>query len=106
MHVVNVVDRIRKDWVVVLVMMLLYHHSTITNVISFSHVILIVMLIDLLLLPVFHITGVTVITGWGYNQLYYFIDYAVSSALWAVVPINITNTNRFSRVEVLANLAT
>ena len=51
------------------------------------------MLIDLLLLSVFHITGVMVITGWGYNQLYYFIDYAVSSALWAVVPINITNTN-------------
>ena len=42
------------------------------------------------------ITGVSVATGWGYNQLYYFIDYAASSALWAVVPINITNTNTTS----------
>ena len=66
-------------------------------------------------------TGVKVVTGWGYNELYYFIDYAAPTQvraepvcatgappwrpfshpypcapcmqLWAVSPINISNTN-------------
>jgi hypothetical protein len=63
-------------------------------------------------------TGVKVKTGWGYNELYYFIDYATPTQvrvfspanalnvrvvhgplpslllqLWAVTPLNISNTN-------------
>lgn len=41
-------------------------------------------------------TGVTVTTGWGYNKLYYFIDYSSPSSLWAISPINISNANTTS----------
>jgi hypothetical protein len=36
---------------------------------------------------------VSVSTGWGFNQLYYFIDYSSPSTLWAISPINISNSN-------------